>query len=292
MAVGGREHDLPRPHGSLRELLSTKVNLTFLPRRVIDKYAGLLSKTIESDRVNLDELLVAHPPGALDLTALLEIMDPIAPRLYSISSSPLAHPGELHLTVARNSFTTESGVTGEGLCSSYLCRLTEETEIEFYIHKNGSFKLPAPENDVIMIGPGTGIAPFRSFLFERDAIGASGRNWLFFGEQHFVTDFLYQTELQDFLKTGVLHRLDVAFSRDQAEKVYVQHRLLENGPAVYEWIEGGASVYVCGTKDPMSVDVEKALLQIIQNHGNLDTGAAQAYLTRLVEQGRYLKDVY
>ncbi len=127
-----------------------------------------------------------------------------------------------------------------------------------------------------MIGPGTGIAPFRSFLYERDAAGASGRNWLFFGEQHFVTDFLYQTELQDFLKTGVLHRLDVAFSRDQAEKIYVQHRLLEHGAEVYEWLEGGASVYVCGTKDPMSVDVEKALLQIIQNHGNLDTGAAQS----------------
>lgn len=278
--------------GSLRELLSSKVNLTFLPRRVIDKYAGLLSKTIDSERVNLDELLLAHPPGTVEIAALLEIMDPIAPRLYSISSSPAAHPGELHLTVARNSFTTDAGVTGEGLCSSYLCRLPEETEIDFYVHKNSAFKLPAPEKDVIMIGPGTGIAPFRSFLYERDAAGASGRNWLFFGEQHFVTDFLYQTELQDFLKTGVLHRLDVAFSRDQAEKVYVQHRLLQHGAAVYEWIEGGASVYVCGTKDPMSVDVEKALLQIIQIHGNLDTGAAQSYLTRLVEQGRYLKDVY
>jgi len=278
--------------GTLREILARKVNLTFLPKRVIDKYAALLSKKIESERANLDELLIAHPPGTVDIAAVLEIMDPIAPRLYSISSSPAAHPGELHLTVARNSFTTESGAKSEGLCSSYLCRLPEETEIEFYIHKNGAFKLPAPEKDVIMIGPGTGIAPFRSFLFERDAAGAAGRNWLLFGEQHFVTDFLYQTELQDFLKTGVLHRLDVAFSRDQAEKVYVQHRLLENGAAVYEWIEGGASVYVCGTKDPMSVDVEKALLQIIQNHGNLDTEAAQSYLARLVEQGRYLKDVY
>ncbi|GAT33011.1 sulfite reductase (NADPH) flavoprotein alpha-component [Terrimicrobium sacchariphilum] len=277
---------------ALQEVLSRKVNLTYLPKRVIDKYAALLARPIECGRVNFDELLIAHPPGAVELGALLEIMEPIAPRLYSISSSPAAHPGELHLTVARATFTSETGAKGEGLCSGYLCRLPEETEIEFYIHKNSAFKLPAPENDVIMIGPGTGIAPFRSFLFERDAAGASGRNWLFFGDQHFVTDFLYQTELQDFLKTGVLDRLDVAFSRDQAEKVYVQHRLLENGVAVYEWIEGGASVYVCGTKDPMSVDVEKALLQIIQTHGGLETEAAQSYLARLVEQGRYLKDVY
>ncbi|MBN8709707.1 MAG: sulfite reductase [Verrucomicrobia bacterium 61-8] len=278
--------------GTLGEILSRKVSLTFLPKRVIAKYAGLLGRPIESARVNLDELLTAYPLASVDLAALLEILDPIAPRLYSISSSPAAHPGELHLTVARNSFTTESGAKGEGLCSSYLCGVPEETEIEFYIHKNSAFKLPAPENDIIMIGPGTGIAPFRSFLFERDAAGASGRNWLFFGEQHFVTDFLYQTELQDFLKTGVLHRLDVAFSRDQAEKVYVQHRLLENGEAVYEWLENGASLYVCGTKDPMSVDVEKALLQIIQNHGGFDTEASQSYLARLAEQGRYLKDVY
>lgn len=278
--------------GSLRETLSKKVNLVFLPERVIRKYADLTSHSIEARRMNFDELLRAYPLGSVDLSALFEIMEPIAPRLYSISSSPAAHPGELHLTVAKNTFPHEDGTIGCGLCSGFLCQLSEESTVEFYIHKNHAFKLPSPENDIIMIGPGTGIAPFRSFLFERDALGATGRNWLFFGEQHFVTDFLYQTELQDFLKTGGLHRLDVAFSRDQEEKIYVQHRLQENGAELFAWLEGGASVFICGTKDPMSFDVEKTLLQIIQTHGNMDLEKAQIYLDRLIEQGRYLKDVY
>lgn len=278
--------------GSLREILTKKTNLVFLPERVVRKYAAITGLTIAEQRANFDDLLDIYPPNGVDLSALLEIMEPITPRLYSISSSPLAHPGELHLTVARNTFQTANGLLGEGLCSAYLNRLSEEAAVQFYIHKNHAFKLPAPEVDVIMIGPGTGIAPFRSFLFERDAISATGRNWLFFGEQHFVTDFLYQTELQDFLKTGVLHRLDVAFSRDQKEKVYVQHRLLENGAEVFQWLEQGAAVFVCGTRDPMSIDVERTLLQIIRDHGGLDEENAQAYLDRLAEERRYAKDVY
>ncbi len=177
--------------GQLRETLSQRVNLTFLPERVIRKYAERTSQAIEMKRANFDDLLQAHPPGSVEITALLEIMEPIVPRLYSISSSPAAHPGELHLTVAKNTFCNEDGTLGSGLCSSFLCQLAEESMVEFHIHKNHAFKLPAPEQDIIMVGPGTGIAPFRSFLFERDAMGASGRNWLFFGEQHFVTDFLY-----------------------------------------------------------------------------------------------------
>lgn len=278
--------------GSLREIFSQKVGLIYLPERIIRKYAALVSQPIEGPRLNLDDLLKAHPLGKVGLPDLLEILEPITPRLYSIASSPTAHPEELHLTVARHTFPIDSGTLGEGLCSTFLNGLAEGGNIDFHIHKNLSFKLPAPDKDIIMVGPGTGIAPFRSFLFERDAQGANGRNWLFFGEQHFVTDFLYQTELQDFLKTGVLYRLDVAFSRDQEEKIYVQHRLAEHGEEIFKWLDSGATFYICGAKAPMSFDVEKMLLQIIQNHGGLDSEKAAEYLSRLSDEGRYLKDVY
>lgn len=142
------------------------------------------------------------------------------------------------------------------------------------------------------MGPGTGIAPFRSFLAHREATGAGGRNWLFFGDQHFVTDFLYQTELLNWFDTGVLTKLNVAFSRDQKEKIYVQHRMLQHGKELYDWIESGASVYVCGAKEPMSVDVEAALVQIIAQHGGKSKEAAEAYVASLKEADRYLKDVY
>ncbi|MBD0374219.1 MAG: sulfite reductase, partial [Flavisolibacter sp.] len=161
-----------------------------------------------------------------------------------------------------------------------------------YIHRNNQFRLPADDKDIIMIGPGTGIAPFRSFLAHRDATAASGRNWLFFGEQHFVTDFLYQTELQNWLQTGVLTKLNVAFSRDQKEKVYVQHKMVQHGQELFNWIENGASVYVCGTKDPMSIDVEDALLQIIGKHGNMSIEESVEFIEGLKEEERYLKDVY
>jgi len=143
-----------------------------------------------------------------------------------------------------------------------------------------------------MIGPGTGIAPFRSFLAERDATGAPGRNWLFFGDQYFATDFLYQTELQNWLQTSVLTRADVAFSRDQPEKIYVQHKMVRHGEELFRWIAQGAHVYVCGAKDPMSLDVEACLLDIIGLHGNKKEPEAQAYLDDLKETGRYVKDVY
>jgi sulfite reductase (NADPH) flavoprotein alpha-component len=143
-----------------------------------------------------------------------------------------------------------------------------------------------------MIGPGTGIAPFRSFIAERDAAGASGRNWLFFGDQHFTTDFLYQTEIQNWIQTGVLTKVNVAFSRDQKSKIYVQHKMLENAKAFYEWLQNGAYVYICGAKEPMSVDVENTLLQIIERFGSKTSAQAVEYLNQLKEEGRFLKDVY
>jgi len=145
---------------------------------------------------------------------------------------------------------------------------------------------------VIMIGPGTGIAPFRSFIAHRDATGANGKNWLFFGDQHFVTDFLYQTEIQNWVETGSLSKIDLAFSRDQEEKIYVQHKLKKKGKEVYDWLQSGATVYICGTKDPMSMDVENALAEIIQTHGNKKETEALEFINELKSEGRYLKDVY
>jgi len=219
------------------------------------------------------------------------MLEPISPRLYSISSSPEAHLGEVHLTVARDIFKVNEEVQF-GLCSDLLCGLKQEETIGFYIHKNTQFRLPAADKDIILIGPGTGIAPFRSFLAERDATGATGKNWLFFGDQHFASDFLYQTEFQNWIQTGVLTKMNVAFSRDQAQKIYVQHKMLKHGAEFFEWLQSGAYIYLCGAKEPMSVDVENTLLEIIRQHGNKKDPEALAYLDKLNEEGRYMKDVY
>lgn len=209
------------------------------------------------------------------------------PRLYSVSSSLQLHEGEVHITVARDKFYVD-GELKYGLCSNFLSQLKEGDELDFYIHKNSLFKLPASDKDIIMIGPGTGIAPFRAFLSERDSTGATGRNWLFFGDQHFETDFLYQTEIQNWIDTNLLTRVNVAFSRDQEEKVYVQHKMIKHAAELFEWLQGGAYLYICGAKDPMSIDVENTLLGILDDQGQ----DGIAYLNQLKEEGRYLKDVY
>jgi len=279
-------------HFELRELLTQKLNLLHLPERVVRKYAELVQQEIPETRIDLLNLLKIYPPAdSVSVQQIVDILEPIAPRLYSISSSPQAHPGELHLTVARNSFQVNDEI-GFGFCSTYLNQLTEKSEVEFYIHPNPHFRLPPPDTDVILIGPGTGIAPFRSFLAERDATGAQGRNWLFFGEHHFVSDFLYQTELQDYFSTGVLSRIDLAFSRDQEHKIYVQHRLLEKAADIAEWVRNGAHIYVCGAKEPMSVDVEKALVEIFRTQENWSEEKSIAFIQQLIEEGRYHKDVY
>jgi sulfite reductase (NADPH) flavoprotein alpha-component len=274
------------------ELLKRKLNIVYLPERIVAKYAELTKQDIPKTKMSLLDLLRIYPlPGAGLFEQLLGILDPIAPRLYSISSSPEAHPDEIHITVARNKFTVNEEVK-YGLCSDYLASLPEETSIEFNIHKNNQFRLPADDKDVIMIGPGTGIAPFRSFIAHRDATGVSAKNWLFFGDQHFVTDFLYQTELQNWKETGILSKLNVAFSRDQKEKIYVQDKMRQQGAEIMEWVNNGASIYVCGAKDPMSADVEKAFLQIAEQFGNKSQQEAIQLLQELKEDGRYLTDVY
>ena len=277
---------------AVADLLTNRLNIVHLPERVVAKYAALTGHNIPDTRMGLLDLIKIYGlKSSAQFEDVVGILEPTAPRLYSISSSPEAHSGEVHLTVARDKFCINDE-DKFGLCSDYLSRLPEGTEFQFYIHKNNAFRLPADDKDIIMIGPGTGIAPFRSFLAHRDATGANGRNWLFFGDQHFVTDFLYQTELLNWFDTGVLTKLNVAFSRDQKEKIYVQHRMLQHGKELFDWIEGGASIYVCGAKEPMSVDVEAALVQIVQEHGGKSKEGAEAYIAALKEADRYLKDVY
>lgn len=277
---------------SVYDLLHKKLNIVHLPERVVKKYASVLQQEIPETKIDLLDLLKIFPvKDEIQFTEVLKILEPIAPRLYSIASSPEAHPGEIHITVAKNCFKINEEVK-YGLTSEFLSFLNEDNELSFYIHPNNQFRLPEEDKNIIMIGPGTGIAPFRSFIAERDATGASGKNWLFFGDQHFLTDFLYQTELQSWLETEALTKIDIAFSRDQQEKIYVQHKMMKKGNEIFEWLHAGSYVYVCGAKEPMSVDVEKTLLQIIENFGERSKEDAQQYLDNLKEEGRYVTDVY
>ena len=274
------------------DLLKHKINVVHLTERLVKQYAEITKQEIPASRMNLLDLLKIYP--VKDATQFEEIalkMNAISPRLYTIASSPAAHEGEVHVVVVKDTYIVNDE-TEFGLCSNYLSELEEEGQQKFFVQPNKRFRLPAPEKDMIMVGPGTGIAAFRSFLAERDATGATGRNWLFFGEQHFATDFLYQTEIQNWYETGVLTKVSLAFSRDQKEKLYVQHKMLQNAAALYEWLIGGGYFFVCGKKDPMSLDVENALLEIIEQQGNKTPEEAKKFLELLEEEGRYEKDVY
>ncbi|MEO8567873.1 MAG: flavodoxin domain-containing protein [Ginsengibacter sp.] len=277
---------------SVYNLLHKKLNITYLPERVVRQYAAIVQQDVIIQRTDLLDLLKIYPVKDADqFTEIVKILEPTAPRLYSIASSPEAHSGEIHVTVAKNSFKINERIE-YGLASDFLSHFNTGDELQFYVHPNNRFRLPEEDKNIIMIGPGTGIAPFRSFIAERDATGASGKNWLFFGEQHFVTDFLYQSEIQNWFDTGVLTKVSTAFSRDQNEKIYVQHKMMHQGNEFFEWIHTGGYVYVCGTKDPMSVDVEKTLLQIIENFGERSKTDAEKYLDNLKEEGRFITDVY
>ena len=282
-----------KSEGTVKELLLHNLNICYLLTSTIKKYATLTQQEIPDTRMDLVDLLRIYPvKDATQFEDVVKILMPIAPRLYSVSSSPAAHgENEIHITVAKNAFLSQDEQRW-GLCSEFLGDLPVGSPITFYVHKDKNFKLPAADKDVIMIGPGTGVAPFRSFLAERDATGANGRNWFFFGEQHFTTDFLYQTEMQNYVETGVLTNISLAFSRDQQEKVYVQHRIKEKAAEFFQWIDGGASVYISGTKDPMSKDVEHTLLQVIEEQGKKTSEEAHQYLEQLKKEGRYEKDVY
>lgn len=277
---------------NIYELLQKRLNIFYLPERVIKKYSEIVHHEIPPVRIDLADLLRIYPVDNMEqFKDVINILEPITPRLYSIASSPEAHAGEVHITVAKNNFNINNEIK-YGLTSYFLSDLLVNSELNFYVHPNAQFRLPEEDKDIIMIGPGTGIAPFRSFIAQRDVTSVTGRSWLFFGEQHFVTDFLYQTEIQNWLETGVLTKVNVAFSRDQKEKIYVQHKMLEEGASLFEWMDSGAFLYICGSKVPMSIDVENSLLKIIRKHGNRSQEEAIQYLDDMKEDGRYLKDVY
>lgn len=238
------------------------------------------------------DILRDHP-AAITPQALVDALRKMQPRLYSIASSPDEVEDEVHLTVGVVDYEAH-GAEHLGGASGHLGRrVVEGDRLRVFVEKNDAFRLPDnPDTPTIMIGPGTGIAPFRAFLQERDARGAEGENWLFFGNPHFTQDFLYQVELQSYLKSGLLTKLDVAFSRDQAEKVYVQHRLIEQGAEVWAWLEKGAHLYVCGDATRMARDVEAAVLEVIAHHGGKSSDEAQAYLAQLRDDKRLARDVY
>ena len=231
-------------------------------------------------------------PAAWDAASLVAALRPVAGRVYSVASSPVAVGDELHLTVAVVGSDAD-GQGAQGAASGFLAAQAVGATVGVWVEANERFRLPADASrDIIMIGPGTGVAPFRGFLQEREATGASGRNWLFFGGRSLREDFLYQTEWQAALRRGSLHRLDVAFSRDQAHKIYVQQRLQEAGAELHAWLAGGAHLYVCGDARRMAPDVHSALLGIVTRHAGLDEEGAGEWLTALAAEGRYLRDVY
>jgi sulfite reductase (NADPH) flavoprotein alpha-component len=236
--------------------------------------------------------LQKHLPAQWSAAELVASLRALTPRLYSIASSRASVGDEVHLTVAALEHTTH-GEQRFGSASRFLATRHAESRLQVYIERNKRFRLPADHSrDVIMIGPGTGVAPFRGFLQERAATEASGRNWLFFGARRMDRDFLYQTEWQSALKHGALHRLDVAFSRDQAERIYVQQRLLEQGAQLFHWLESGAYLYVCGDAANMAPDVHAALLEVVAKHGGRSPENASAYLNGLMSERRYVRDVY
>lgn len=288
----------------LREWLARHRELTLLTKPFLLAHAQRADDAALQKRIGAPETLrpllegyqlldlLKEYPAAWEATALVQALRPLAPRMYSIASSQAAVGAEVHLTLAHVNYEREEQARW-GCASHFLSDLDEGHALPVFIEENPRFRLPAdPARDIIMIGPGTGIAPFRAFVQERSATGASGRNWLFFGNPHFTSDFLYQTEWQRALKEGELHRLDLAFSRDQSEKVYVQDKLLAAAAEVYDWLQGGAHLYVCGDATRMAKDVHQALLQVAQAQGGLEPEAARQWLDGLAAQGRYARDVY
>ncbi|PIC76413.1 sulfite reductase [NADPH] flavoprotein alpha-component [Sporosarcina sp. P19] len=293
---------------ALRIALLNHLEVTVVTRPLLEKLSNY-SKSEELKRLlnkeNTDELrayvdgrdlldaLTDFGPVEASEQQLVGILRKLPARLYSIASSLEANPEEVHLTIGVVRYEAH-GRDRQGVCSIQCAENLEPGDtLPIYIHKNDNFRLPANSGTpIIMIGPGTGIAPFRSFIEERSETGAEGKSWLFFGDQHYVTDFYYQTEWQNYVKDGALTRLDVAFSRDTDEKVYVQHRMKQASQELYQWIEEGAVIYVCGDEQNMAKDVHATLLEILQQEGGKSLEEAEAFITQLVQEKRYQRDVY
>ena len=286
------------------EALLHHYEITLLPRDVIQKYATKTGheqvQAILDDDSKLDEYLFGHDvldllhefPARLTATEFLELLRPLPPRLYSISSSQQAVEDEVHITVSRVRYENK-GRERYGACSNFLAdRLQVDDEVLIYIDKNPNFRLPANGTPIIMVGAGTGIAPYRAFLQQRESVNLKGKSWLFFGERRFSSDFLYQVEWQKHLKKGYLEKIDLAFSRDQEEKVYVQHKLKEQQKELFEWLENGANFYLCGDMKYMAKDVQSTLLEIIQTQGGLTEEKAKEYFKKLKKEKRFQADVY
>ncbi len=293
---------------SLKEALTTYCEITLLSKKVLQQAAAFteneeLQKLVLVENANqlkeytngrdLLDMLRDFGPWKATAQEIVSLLRKMTPRLYSIASSIAAHPGEVHLTIGAVRYAAH-GRYRKGVCSVLVAeRIQEGDTLSVFVQANKHFHLPeAQDKDIIMVGPGTGIAPFRSFIEERAVNQATGRAWLFFGDQHAASDFLYQDELERYQKDGVLTRLETAFSRDSEQKVYVQHKMLENSKELFEWLENGAYFYVCGDKQYMAKDVHNALLTVIEKEGSMTPEEVEAYLNDMKEQGRYLRDVY
>ncbi|WP_085993115.1 assimilatory sulfite reductase (NADPH) flavoprotein subunit [Oceanobacillus senegalensis] len=291
---------------SIREALISHFEITRLTKPLVSKIAEIfrndgLKHFIDNedalkkymDGRDLLDLIHDFPPNELQPSDLVQVLRKIPAREYSIASSYQANPDEVHLTVGAVRYHAH-GRDRNGVCSVQLAERSKPGElVPVYVHRNPNFKFPFDEDTpVILIGPGTGVAPFRSFLEEREELEIKGKTWLFFGEQHFTTDFLYQVDWQNWLKEGVLTRMDVAFSRDSKEKVYVQHRILEKSKDFYQWLKEGARVYVCGDEKHMAKDVHSSLLTVLKEEGNMSQEEAENYLNQMKKEKRYQRDVY
>jgi sulfite reductase (NADPH) flavoprotein alpha-component len=292
---------------SLEEALSGTFEITALTPRFLDHWADVTgsaelqalrasdqkeARTAFQHNHHIIDVVGRFPASGIDAAQFVAGLRPLQPRLYSIASSLAAAPDEAHLTVSTVRYTLHD-LPRAGVASGYLASRAEaDATIPVYIQSNDHFHLPDDDAPILMIGAGTGVAPYRAFMQEREARGASGRSWLFFGERNFRSDFLYQVEWQDLVKNGTLSRLDLAFSRDAAPKTYVQDRLRRQGRDVYAWLEEGAYLYVCGDSAHMAPDVHAALTDIVSEHGGLDRDEAGAYLSTLQRDRRYRLDVY
>ncbi|MBK9385367.1 MAG: hypothetical protein IPN34_11185 [Planctomycetes bacterium] len=294
----------------LGEALLSEVSITVPGRRLMEALAqqdprGPLANGLLAEGKNQDlqqylwgrdvlDLLREHPAARFDAPTFVATLGKLNPRLYSIASSLAAYPDSSHLAIAIVRYTSHGRARG-GVATTWLAeRVNSATPIPCFITAGKSFRLPEPSDatPILMIGPGTGIAPFRAFLQERKATGAKGDAWLFFGETNRAHAYFYREEFEGYLQSGVLQRLDTAFSRDQEQKIYVQHRLLEHGAEVWRWLERGAIVYVCGDAQRMAVDVDNALRTIVAQHGGRSAEEAAAYVQALDDAKRYRKDVY
>ncbi len=293
---------------TLKDALTSSFEITALTKPVLEKAVAYLESEAAAELVakgneeslkayingrDFVDLLRDYGPWTGSAQEFVSILRKMPARLYSIASSLEANPEEVHLTIGAVRYTAH-GRERKGVCSVLASeRLQPGDTIPVYIQHNQNFKLPEnADTPIIMVGPGTGIAPFRAFMQEREESGAEGKSWLFFGDQHFVTDFLYQTEWQKWIKEGVLTKMDVAFSRDTDEKVYVQHRMLQKSKELFAWLEEGAAVYICGDEKNMAHDVQETLLTIIEQEGNMSREKAEAYLANMQQTKRYQRDVY